>query len=155
MLHFRGGDPFTSGAASYDYRPATLQEAAPRIILRLRIEDFETTGFVDTGGVYLLLSPEVADHLGLRPDDGIPTAPLMFRNNRVSGTLHRVSLTLPADQGDDLTIEVRAFAPQLTPFQEWPNDFPCILGLMGCLERLRFAVDPTNDIGVFHFGEIG
>ncbi len=153
MLRFSNGDDFTIGAAPYAYRPAAEQETSPRIILRLLLENFETTGFVDTGGVYLLLSPEVADNLGLRPDDGIPTAPLMFRGQRVSGALHLVSLTLPAEQGDDLTIQVTAFAPQLTPFQEWPNDFPCILGMMGCLEFLRFAVDPTNS--TFHFGEIG
>ena len=153
MLFFRNGEPFAVGATLYAYRPVTEQETSPRIILRLLLEDFETTGFVDTGGVYLLLSPEVADNLRLQSDDGIPTVPLMFRGDRVSGALHRVSLTLPADQGDDLTVEATVFVPRLTPFQEWPNDFPCVLGMLGCLEHLRFAVDPTNS--TFYFGESG
>lgn len=152
MLFFDNGEPFAIGATLYAYRPVAENETSPRIILPLFLEDFETTGFVDTGGVYLLLSPEVAEDLGLRPEDGIPTAPLLFRGYQLTGTLHRLSLKLPADHGDALTIEVTAFVPQPTPFQIWPKDFPSILGMFNCLDRLRFAVDPAESI--FYFGEI-
>ena len=152
MLFFGNGEIFAGGSTPYVYRPANDRETSPRIILPVSIENFETTGFVDTGGVYLLLSPEIADNLGLRPEDGIPTEPLVFRSSRLQGALHRVSLTLPAEQGESLIRDVLAFVPQQTALQEWPSDFPCVLGMLGCLERLRFAIDPARD--TFYFGEL-
>jgi hypothetical protein len=153
MLFFGNGESFAAGSTTYTYRPVADRETSPRIILPVLIEGFETTGFVDTGGVYLLFSSEVASYLGLRPEAGIPTERLTFRRVQLSGVLHRVELTLLAEDGVSLMIEATAFVPELAPNQEWLDDFPCVLGMSGCLERLRFAVDPTND--TFYFGEKG
>jgi hypothetical protein len=30
------------------------------------------------------------------------------------------------------------------------GDLPCFVGMLGCLEAIRFALDPANDL--FYFG---
>ena len=155
MLFFANQVAFATGAATYAYRPASDRETSPRVILPILIEDFQTTGFVDTGGSYILFAPDVAEQIGLRPADALEVSHVLFRRFTLTGAIHRVNLTLLADpdKGDRLTVEATAFVPQLAPDQEWPNELPCVLGMLGCLERLRFAVDPTDD--TFYFGEIG
>lgn len=151
LLHFEDGTPYATGATPYNYQPVTDREIFPRIILTLSINGFKTSAFVDTGGI-LVIAPEVALHLGLDTDAGIAAPHLKWRGSSVPGVLHRVSLTLHAHRGHSLTIEATAFVPQLSQYDEWPEDFPCILGMSGCLERLRFAVDPLTD--TFYFGEL-
>lgn len=151
LLRFDNGDPYATGATPYGYGPATNQEITPRIIITVSINDFKTSAFVDTGGIFII-TPEVALHLGLDAKTGISTPNLGWRGSSLPGVLHRVSLTLQADEGHPLTIEATAFVPQLSPYDSWPGDFPCILGMSGCLERLRFAVDPFTD--TFYFGEL-
>jgi len=152
LLRFADGTLFATGAAPYAYRPVTARESAPRVVLTVRLGEIETSAFLDTGGVYLLCVPELALRLGLDPQDGIPTPPLQLGRGRFDGVLHRVRLTLVAADGDDLSIEPTVFVPRLKPGEAWPEDFPCILGMQGCLERLRFAVDPNDD--TFYFGEL-
>lgn len=135
---------------TYLYRPATERENSPRILLTVQIEGVQTTAFVDTGGVNLLCAPEIAARAGIDPTGGIPSEPLLWRSHRVHGTLHRVALTLLAAEGESVNIEATAFIPQSN--DEWAESFPCILGMHGCLERLRFAVDPNND--TFYFGQL-
>ncbi len=150
LLQFANGELFATGAAPYAYQPATDVEMSPRVVVTITIGDFETSAFVDTGGVFLLCAPEIAEHLGLDPEAGVPVSRLLFRNRFLPGVLHRVPLTLRAEQGDSLTIETTASVPRLTSDQEWLDEFPCVLGMSGCLERVRFAVDPSTD--TFFFG---
>jgi|GEM_PF-409114 len=152
LLQFTGGTLFATDAAPYAYLPVTARESAPRVILSIRLGEIETSAFVDTGGVYLLCAPQLAYRLGLNPQDGIPVPPLQWGRGRFDGALHRVNLTFIAADGDDLSIESTMFVPLLKAEEQWPEDFPCILGMQGCLERLRFAVDPSDD--TFYFGEL-
>ncbi len=152
LLRFADGTLFATGAAPYAYRPVTARESAPRVVLTVRLGDIETSAFLDTGGVYLLCAPPLARRLGLNPQDGIPTPPLQLGRGRFDGALHRIGLTFIAADGDDLSIESTVFVPLLKLGEQWPEDFPCILGMQGCLERLRFAVDPNDD--TFYFGEL-
>ena len=55
-----------------------------------------------------------------------------------------------AEAGEPLEIEATAFTPQVHPGQVWPTEFSCILGMAGCFERLRFAIDPFAD--TIYFG---
>lgn len=150
VLQFSDGEPFATGAAPYAYRPAAPAETTPRIILTVRIGSNETSAFVDTGGVYLLCSPEIVPHLNLDPDQALSAERLLWRNHQLSGKLYRVQLTLLAEQGHSLAIEATAFVPDRTAEVEWSADFPSILGMSYCLERIRFAVDPASD--TFYFG---
>jgi hypothetical protein len=149
MLLFDNGDSFSIGSAPYVYEPASKDETSPRIILFIKIGEINTRAFIDTGGVYLFCPTEIADQLNLDPSQGIPVPDLRWRGVRFSGSLYRLPLTLLANEGESLIIEATAFVPHTDT--ERSVDFPCILGMSGCLERLRFAVDPASD--TFYFGE--
>lgn len=149
LLQFSTGEPFATGAAAYVYVPASEREETPRITLDVLIGNLRTSAFVDTGGVYLICSPQIAAALNLDPVDGMPVPALLFRGMPMRGVLHRVPLTILASQGDTITFEATAFVPDSST--EWSN-FPCVLGIYLCLERLRFAVDPQAEI--FFFGPL-
>jgi hypothetical protein len=151
LLRFADGTPFAQGATPYAYRAATEAETSPRIIITVMIGEMQTTAFVDTGGVYLLCPPEIAHRAQLDRTMAIPTAPLRWGRGTVRGSLQRIPVTLVAAEGQSLTIEATAFVPE--PGYTWGDDMPCILGLQGCLENLRFAVDPNDD--TFYFGALG
>lgn len=153
MLRFYNGKPFGGGAASYLYQPISEREEAPRILLSVAIGTLTLSAFVDTGGVYFLCPPQVARRLHIYPEDGFDFQRLLFRGVSHPGSLHRLPLTLIAHQGQLVTIDVTAFVPHIVPTVEWPDAFPCILGMSGCLERLRFAIDPETD--TFYFGALG
>lgn len=149
-LRFEDGQPFSQGACTYLDRPATAEERTPRILVPVRIEGIETQAMLDTGGVYLICDPQIADVLDLDPSAGLETDPVRIRGITVAGILHRLSLTLLDDGGHSLEQEVTVFVPNLPPYEVW--DLPSIMGWMGCLERLRFAIDPATDM--FHFGPV-
>jgi predicted aspartyl protease len=150
MLHFEDGRLFSQGACTFSYRPATEQDTTPRIMISVQIEGLYTETAVDTGGAYLVCDPEIADLLKLDPSSGLGTDKLQVRGSQVGGTLHRVSLTLLAQKGRSLALEVTAFVPRLHPNELW--NLPSFIGLTGCLEFLRFAVDPGTN--AFYFGPL-
>lgn len=152
LLRFANGQTFASGATSYGYEPVTASEHAPRVILSVLLSELQVSAYIDTGGINFLCSPGVAAEIDLRPEDSIGSLRLLFRGTIYLGHLHRIPLTLQADEGSSLTIEVTAFVPQLPPGATWPDEFPCVLGMSGCLERIRFAIDPFTD--TFYFGEL-
>jgi len=152
LLQFADGNPFATGAAPYTYRPATDREVSPRLVVTIGLGDIITTAFVDTGGVYLWCPPHIANDLGVNVEDGDRIGPIISARGVFEGVLLRVPLTLFAEEGHSLIIEPTAFIPRLRPGEEWPENLPCILGMQGCLERLRFAVDPNDD--TFYFGEL-
>ena len=152
LLRFEDGSPFAQGASKYVYRPVTELENTPRIFVGVKIENIPTEAVVDTGGVYLLCNPEIGELLDLDPASGLETKKLRIPRLGldVPGTLHRLYLTLWAEEGKSLKLEATAFVPrfQLNKLRELPS----FMGLMGCLDRIRFAVDPTTD--TFYFGGI-
>ncbi len=150
LLRFPTGKIFASGATIYDYTPATEREDTPRITLEVMINDIRTSAFVDTGSVYLFCPPQIAENLNLDPSGAWPAPRLLVRGVLWSGMLHRVRLTFIASEGEIIAIEATAFVAARSSDM---TEAPCILGMYNCLDRLRFAVDPGND--VFYFGELG
>ena len=61
----------------------------------------------------------------------------------LAGSLERIPLTLTASDGDSLTIDATWFVSE-----EWPG--PTVIGWRGALERIRFAIDPSEES--FYFG---
>ena len=148
LLRFQDGRPFAQGACNYLYRPVPREETTPRIIVQVQVEGIETQAIVDIGGVYLVCEPQIAGLLKLKPADALRTDKLTIRGFTYSGHIHRVSLTLLAQEGQSIRLEATAFVPH---FPQW--NLPSFMGLSGCLERLRFAVDPDTD--TFYFGALG
>jgi hypothetical protein len=155
-LQFGNGEPFATGVTPYAYQPASEQETTPRIIISVNIQGIQTSAFVDTGGVYAIFSPEIAAQLHLDPNHGAQADPIRWRGGgeKLQGVLHRIPITLLAEEGTSLTIEATCFVPKLTHWQQWQPDFPCILGMYLCFDRLRFAVDPDPDNEMFYFGTL-
>ena len=144
LLQFEDGEPYATGGTNYQYRPATEREKTPRIVVSIRIDDIQTLAFVDTGGVYAICPPDIASVLNLTAQDGIPTKPILLRGNWLNGELYRIPTTIIAETGNSIRIEPTFFVPRLAPNQIWADDFPCILGMSGCLERLRFAAGQSH-----------
>jgi Aspartyl protease len=138
-------EPFFTGSCPYRNQTATPQERLTRLFITVQVEDQPTDAVLDTGGAYLMLHPEIAESLGLHPESALGTDTLHVRGLTVTGHLHRVDLTLAADEdeGESVRISVTTFVPALTPHTLW--DLPTYLGWHGCLERFRFAVDPSQD----------
>ena len=100
---------------------------------------------LDTGAAWSVLDAEIADALGLLGQPG-PMVRLSTRSGIFDGKLIRTRLTLVADEGDSLEVEVTLFASR-----DWRDGN--FLGYPGFLERIRVAIDPfTND---FYFGGFG
>lgn len=111
----------------------------------------ETTVIVDTGALWCILSP---DDFGPLVGEYGPleafVVSLNVRGIRYTGQIYRVPLTLIADEGADLTADATVFVPELYPDETWPH--PNFIGLEGFLSRIRFAVDPTQNL--FYFGGV-
>lgn len=150
VLQFADGRPFTTGACSYWDQLSSERTETPRIVVSVWIGDFQTQAAVDTGGVYLVCDPEISDLLNLSPSAGLGVDTLNIRGYKYEGSLQRLTITMLAEEGESLELEVTAFIPQLVPGQEWR--LPSFLGLQGCLEFLRIAIDPS--VNAFHFGPL-
>jgi hypothetical protein len=139
------GERFATGAVDYS---VTGQNAMTRLNLEVIVEGRRTTAIVDTGASYVIFSPELAEEAGIDPAAALVEAALLIRGNRILGGLHRVTLELPAVIGNNLALEVTAFIPDAA--RNFGQTHPSFLGLFGCLESIRFAVDPHTQM--FFFG---
>lgn len=149
MLYDVDGRQFAAGKMPYRDHVGDVGNL-PRIVIVTIVERLPVEAALDTGGSFLVCNPELVEWLGLYPGTGISTASLFIRGMSVNGELHRVTMTLEAQSGENVDVEVTAFAPVLHPEQIW--DLPVILGLQGCLEFIRFAVDPATN--TFYFGAL-
>ena len=150
-LAFADGTSFSRGACRYLAHPASPGDTYIRPFLSIVVEGQPLEANVDTGGFFLIINPEIAELVGLSPDNGEPLNALIIRGTRTPGHLHRVTMTLEAQRGEPLDVEVTALVPE----GEW--DYPNFLGWPFCLERLRFAFDPNAADpadGWFHFGAL-
>lgn len=148
-LSFADGTPFTRAWTPYDYRPATGSDSTERIMIPIEIESFRTSAFIDTASPYVVCSPEVADAIAINSSAAIQEIKYNIRGNKVLGNLHRLSITLLAQEGENLSIESSVFVPQNIDKEVWAN-YPTVLGLKTFLEHLRFAIDPLKNR--FYFG---
>ena len=150
-LRTASGEPFATGEAPWKARYALDGDRLARLFIQIEIEGVPASAVVDTGGAYLILNPEIADGLQLGQDAQIHRDRLLIRGVSFAGTVHRVPVLVPATHGEPLTFEATAFVPELEHGETWP--LPSYLGWQGCLDRIRFAVDPADE--VVYFGAVG
>jgi len=149
LLSFTNGEPFALGATNFRYRPVS-QDITPRIILQIEIEGELVDAILDTGATYVVCSPHVARRIGI-VGNGLERITLRIRNARLHGYLHRLNLRFYATDGDPLDLEATVFVPEVDLGDAW-DDLPSYIGLTGCLERMKYAVDPASD--TFYFGPL-
>jgi hypothetical protein len=97
---------------------------------------------LDTGAQWCVIQADLAQALGYdaRPDPQVDS--LHTRFGRFPGRLERIPLVFEADEGEKLEMEATWFIAD-----GWPG--PIVIGWKGCLERMRFALDPSED--AFYF----
>ena len=151
LLSYGNGKSFATGGVDYWYAPATINDLTSRILLPIEIEGVPVNAIVDTGAPYVVCDPELAELLKLDPADVLGTERLLVRGYWVTGHLYRLNMTFPADQGETLSVTATVFVPDIASRQSWGH-WPSFIGLSGCLERMRFAIDPGTD--TFYFGPL-
>jgi len=117
-------------------------DLAPRIVVTVVVEGLEITALVDTGANQCILGWAVAEQL-------IPAASeLTIQVRALGGNVHRgmlfpVVVTLLADDGDPVSLQIAAWSAETF-------NGPNLIGYGGVLERLRIALDPETNR--FYFG---
>lgn len=148
LLTTANGIPFATGMTSYSYRPA-INDISNRIMLQVEIGGLLVEAIVDTGSPYVVCPPYLSEVIGLDPSTALESIPFRVRGINMHRNLYRVNVLFPAEEGDNLIVDATVFVPN----QEWQEawgELPAFIGLTGCLERMRFAVDLENDR--FYFG---
>lgn len=141
---------FASGAMSYrDHAPGRTFPS--QIVLPVKLANqIVITAIVDTGSTWCIVDPEIIALLGKAVEETYDPGELIIRGVRYQGRLVRLSMRLQAEQGSDLEIEATVFAPNLQ--QDQAEALPNFIGLEGFLQRVRFAIDPSEN--TFYFGQV-
>lgn len=152
MLSYSNGGDFSVGSAPYAYLPVTERDQHNRITIEVEVGGFPTRAMIDTGGVFLICSGEMSRQINLHWGQGQATRPLLWRNLRLDGELNRVTVAIPAMVGNSVNIDATVFIPDERSLEDWPIEYPCVLGMDRCLDRLRFAIEPGPD--TFYFSVV-
>lgn len=141
-----GGEPFTVGWAHYsDVSPTSSNDVGKIWIWVRHAEHSGMSPFlaeVDTGAPWTLLNSELLDAFGLLDAEG-ESATTRTALGPISGPLVRTTLVLESHAGREVLVDATVLASK-----DWTG--PNLLGMIGFLERIRFAVDPFEQ--KFHFG---
>jgi hypothetical protein len=115
------------------------------VSVEYQVEEHLVLAFLDTGASCGIFPASLADALGYDAQaEGLPTA-LHTRLGDYDGYLLRIPIFIPAEEGEGLEVELTwVVSPS------WPG--PPTIGWGGCLERIRFALDPTPGEDCFYFG---
>jgi predicted aspartyl protease len=92
---------------------------------------------LDTGSQWCILSSHVAEALGYETTEGEEIR-LHTRYGVFPGRLERLLIRFHADEGQAIEAQATWFVSR-----DWPG--PTVIGWKGCLERLRFALDPEEN----------
>jgi hypothetical protein len=149
MLRLGDNEVFATGVCPYEDQHPKDPPGNARIVISVEIGGLSTQAAVDTGGAFFILDPELAAIIPCQFDP-VERHMIKFRGNDVWGSLSRCQITLQAVAGSSHQVEVTAFIPEWDETSPWRH--PSMLGLSGCLEVLRFAVDPSTNR--FYFGPL-
>lgn len=140
------GELFTTGRSEFFDNWRELPERTSKIILKIRLQGYETFALLDSGAAWSVLDAETAEAIGVDDSDGDP-AELSTRRGTIPGKLVSAPVVLLAEEGEDLEVNATFFVSA-----EWPPG-RVFLGYSGFLERIRFALDPQANH--FYFGPAG
>jgi len=116
------------------------------VAVECQLNGYQFHALLDTAADWCILSLEVAELLGCELEPDLEAPAFSTRYGRLQGRRERFPLVLVAQAGTPLEIDATWF---ISP--DWPG--PIVLGWKGCLERLRFALDPTPGEEQFYFGQ--
>jgi hypothetical protein len=146
VLFRQGGTLFCGGRSRFlDTQPGS-NEATSKIYVKIVPEPLGEilVAQLDTAAAWTILDADVADAMSLLQGDGFRT-PLSTRFGRLQGRLERLRVDIVADDGDSCGVEATVWVSR-----EWRHGN--FLGYEGFLNRIRFAIDPTENR--FYFGAV-
>lgn len=131
-----------------DHYPGDPDPTA-RIVVDVLVSGELSSFIVDTGAPWCVLNPKIAQPLidAGQAEEMHPGA-YIIRGHKYDGMFFRLDLTLQDEVGNGIVIDTTLFVPTLQHDEEWMH--PNFLGLVGFLDRIRFAVDPPEN--AFYFG---
>ena len=141
--------PFT-GAGVLRSAPGDGARGPEKPFVSVKVGDAIADAILDTGGVWLVLSPTDAAFAGIGNWEPVTNETLGIRGHDVPGRTYRAPVVLSAEDGCSVEIEITVFVPDW-PEDDWP--LPNFLGWQGCLNRFRFALDAEAER--FYFGVLG
>lgn len=152
LLNFDNGDPFATGVASYDYLTLAGGDDTHRILIPVEVDEDLRQAILDTGGQYFFCTQELSKAIAAGAGELLEHKTIKLKGQDVRGSLCRIDVILLSDEGDPLPFQVTAFLPDAD--QEFgPTFLPySYLGLHGCMEWVRFAIDPSDGEERFYFG---
>lgn len=113
------------------------------VVVHCIIEDEITRAMIDTAAEWCVIDNELAAQvfgdLSVREGSGR----ISTRFGTFQGSLERCRVTFPCENGEPIAVDATFFVSS-----EWPG--PNVIGWKGCLERVRFGLDPDENL--FYFG---
>lgn len=101
---------------------------------------------LDTASTWVVLSKDLLLYAEVELErGGLTEEKISTRLGTFRGYLERLPLSITAESGDSLQIEATCFI-----CEDWPG--PPVIGWKGCLERIRFAIEPS--LNRFYFGAL-
>ncbi len=125
---------------------ADYTEGAHQLLVAVEclVGEYSVHALLDTGSQWCVLPAKIAEVLDNADESSGPVERLHTRFGTFEGRLIRIPLAFVAEEGDTVDVDATWF---VSP--DWSG--PAVIGWKGCLERLRFAIDPTLEH--FYFGE--
>jgi len=133
-----------AGRATY-YPDHWYEQHLLFVVAACFVGDRPVEAMLDTGSQWCILPVEFATDLGYGAHDEESDTRLHTRFGTITGRLVRIPLRFRAEEGRQVTVEATWFISE-----GWPG--PPVLGWKGCLERIRFALDPGEES--FYFAEL-
>ena len=146
MLVRQNGTSFSTGRSRFNDRAEGSDSPTAKIFVKIEPHSFglPILAQLDTGAAWSILDIEVAMELSLLNGGGQPIE-ISTRKGLISGWLERTQIDILADEGATLSVQATVF---VSPHWRWGN----FIGYCGLLERVRFAVDPSDNS--FYFGSM-
>lgn len=141
---------FASGVTSYEDHVPGDEGDRQRLVIYVKVGEMLTPCIVDTGAAWCVIDPSLAQPLiEAKRADYIRAIAYEIRGTRYEGALMRLDLAFQDESsGNLMVIDATVFVPELRHGEDWRE--PNFIGLKGCLERIRFAIDPAES--AFYFG---
>jgi len=116
-----------------------------RIVIPVIFGGKTIMAIIDTGALYCILAPDIADEIGIDHTTGERLETAMRTSlGTFDGWLCRVPVIIEPVLGKGIEFETTVFVPD----KEWPSDRNFI-GLANFLFHIRFAVDPLENLFYF------
>jgi hypothetical protein len=146
LLRLPDDEAFATGSAGCQLGPVGQDSRSTRILAQVRIGPILTMAIIDTAAPFPVCAPDIARLIPTSTLEWIEPFTLLTQFGNFKGGLYRMPITFPAADGDHLEVDATVFIPGSA--DSWP-DLPSYIGLTGCLERMRFALDPAANLIYF------